>query len=160
MQRPHGPDQRHPSASGRGAASAAPRSTPLTLVAGAVAGDDLSSVTGRVAEALGRPVAIAIPSLGEPVVSPPHAVSEEVLRVITEHAEAVAAGVDGTTPDEIEHTVAIAIGEQLVGVVAVTPRRLDDRDRRSDEPAPPHGRLSARARARGVGALPVRIDRA
>ncbi len=83
----------------RGADASAPRSTPLTLVAGAVAGDTLESVAASVADALGCPVAIAIPAHGPPVVSPPGALTEEAI-----------AAIDDTVP--------VRIAEQVVGIVA------------------------------------------
>ena len=77
----------------------APRSTPLTLVAGAVAGDTLESVAASVADALGCPVAIAIPAHGPPVVSPPGSLTDEAI-----------AAIDDAVP--------VRIGEQVVGIVA------------------------------------------
>ena len=83
----------------RGADASAPRSTPLTLVAGAVAGDTLESVAASVADALGCPVAIAIPAHGPPVVSPPGSLTDEAI-----------AAIDDAVP--------VRIGEQVVGIVA------------------------------------------
>ena len=104
----------------RGADTSAPRSTPLTLVAGAVAGDDLESVAARVADALGCPVAIAIPAHGPPVVSPPGSLSDEAAAAIAAHATAVAGGESGgdRTPAAIAEAVPVRIGEQVVGIVA------------------------------------------
>jgi hypothetical protein len=84
-----------PSASDRGAESSAPRSTPLTLVAGAVAGGDLQSVASTTAEALKRPVVIAIPALGEPVLAPPDSLPETDTDAILQHAGSVIAGLSG-----------------------------------------------------------------
>lgn len=67
-------------ASDRGAESAAPRSTPLTIVSGADAGNDLQSVARAASEALGAPVAIAVPAPGEPVVWPPGGPAADGLR--------------------------------------------------------------------------------
>ena len=107
--------------SGRGAEASAPRPTPLTLVAGAVAGDTLESVGASVADALGCPVAIAIPAHGAPVVSPPHSLSEDATAAIGGHAAAVAAGeADGVAPEPIVEAVPVRIGDQVVGVVAAT----------------------------------------
>src|SRR4030081_1617343 len=64
----------------RGAHTSAPRSTPLTMVSAAVAGDDLQGVAGSASDALGCSVAIALPTLGEPVVWPPGSGEAEVLR--------------------------------------------------------------------------------
>ncbi|HEY6523663.1 MAG TPA: helix-turn-helix domain-containing protein [Solirubrobacteraceae bacterium] len=83
----------------RGADTSAPRSTPLTLVAGAVAGDTLESVAASVADALGCAVAIAIPAHGPPVVSPPGSLTDEAI-----------AAIDDAVP--------VRIGEQVVGIVA------------------------------------------
>jgi PucR C-terminal helix-turn-helix domain len=54
----------------REAAPAVSRSTPLGLVAAAVGGDGLNELAARAAKALGRPVAILIPTLGPPVIAP------------------------------------------------------------------------------------------
>jgi purine catabolism regulator len=99
MQRARALDCSRQSVPDRGADASAPRSTPLTLVAGAVAGDTLESVAASVADALGCPVAIAIPAHGPPVVSPPGSLTDE----------AIAAIVDA---------VPVRIGEQVVGIVA------------------------------------------
>ncbi len=102
----------------RGAEASAPRSTPLTLVSGAIAGDDLQSVAHAVADAIGSPVVIAIPSLGEPVVSPPGSLDAEQLNRIREHAAGTGADTDAPGAAEITDAVAIRIGERTVGVVA------------------------------------------
>jgi PucR C-terminal helix-turn-helix domain len=81
--------------SDRGAASAAPRTTPLTMVSAAVAGDDLESVARSAAEALGRPVAITLPARGTTVIWPNDAA--------------------GVAPDEA--AVPIRIGSEIVGKV-------------------------------------------
>ena len=73
-------------------AGAAPRSTPLTIVSGAVAGDDLQSVARSASDAIGRPVVIAIPALGEPVVWPPGAIAPDGIEQIAAHAVAVIHG--------------------------------------------------------------------
>lgn len=113
---------------GRGADASAPRSTPLTLVAGAVAGDTLQSVAASVAGALDCPVAIAIPAHGPPVVSPPGSLGDEATAAIAAHAIAIAGrnpGSDaaphsGHAPAPIAEAVAVRIGEQVVGIVAAT----------------------------------------
>jgi purine catabolism regulator len=105
----------------RGAAKAAPRSTPLTIVSGAVAGDDLLSVAASTSDALGRPVAIAIPSLGEPVVWPRGAIAEAGVRGIVEHAAAVIREPASRPPETIADAVAVRIGHDVVGIIAVTP---------------------------------------
>jgi PucR C-terminal helix-turn-helix domain/GGDEF-like domain len=101
----------------RGADSSAPRSTPLTLVSGAVAGGDLGGIAATVAEALGCPVAIAIPALGEPVLHPPEAVGPEAARAIAAHAAAVARGEQAPVPEGLVDQVPVRIGEQIVGIV-------------------------------------------
>ncbi|MFZ0090105.1 MAG: hypothetical protein WAL63_11395, partial [Solirubrobacteraceae bacterium] len=103
----------------------APRSTPLTLVAGAVAGDDLSRVATTVADALSCPVAIAIPVLGEAVVSPPDSLTADASASIGAHAVAVAAGQNPPAPAPIVEAVAVRIGEQVVGIVAAATGSLD-----------------------------------
>src|SRR5438477_250384 len=76
----------------REAGAPAPRSTPLTIVAGAVAGDDLERVAGAASDALGRPIAIALPALGRPVVWPAGAIGQLELRGILDYAAAIARG--------------------------------------------------------------------
>src|ERR1700754_4261298 len=128
MQRARALDHSRQAVPGRGAEPSAPRPTPLTLVAGAVAGDTLERVAGRVAEALGCPVAIAIPAHGVPVVSPPGSLSQEASAAIAAHAAVVAglgvgAGVESETPAApmpIADAVPVRIGEQVVGIVAAS----------------------------------------
>jgi len=74
------------SADDRGADASAPRSTPLAMVSGAVAGDDLQSVAISASDAIGRPVLIAIPALGEPVMWPPESITPADVQLIVEHA--------------------------------------------------------------------------
>jgi hypothetical protein len=104
--------------SGREAASAASRPTPMTLVAGAVAGEDLASVAATTAAALAQPVAIAIPALGSPVVCPPGGVDPAVAQTITAHARAVARGESPAPPPAISEAVPIRIADEVVGIVA------------------------------------------
>jgi purine catabolism regulator len=118
MQRARPLESSRKSVEDRGAEGAAPRSTPLTLVSGAVAGDDLQSVAGAVADAIGSPVAIAIPSLGDPVVSPPGSLGPEQLRSIRDHAAGAVAGTKEPGTAEIADAVVVRIGERTVGVVA------------------------------------------
>jgi hypothetical protein len=105
----------------RGVASAAPRATPLTIVSGAVAGDDLQRVAASAAEALGCPVAIAIPSRGEPVVGPPDSLPPETVRAIAQYATAAIQGLPGELPSSIAEAVPLRIGDQVLGVVASAP---------------------------------------
>jgi hypothetical protein len=74
-------------------AAAIPRSTPLTMVSRALAGDDPDSVAASASEALGLPVAIALPALGRPVVSPAQAASGSILEALSgKPAQGAAAG--------------------------------------------------------------------
>jgi hypothetical protein len=106
------------SAQGRAAGVPAVRPTPLTLVAGAVAGDSLGSVAATVAAALSCPVAIAIPALGEPVIAPPGSLSAATAATLVAHAAAVIAAQPATTPASIDDAVAVQIADQVVGIVA------------------------------------------
>jgi hypothetical protein len=105
------------SAPARGVETSAPRATPLTLVSGAIAGDDLDRVTTAVARALGRPIAVAIPALGRPIVRPVGALSAELSDAVHLHATACVAGVHVTAPEGIEETATIQIGDEVVGTV-------------------------------------------
>ncbi len=107
----------------RGADASAPRSTPLTLVAGAVAGDDLGTVATTVARALQCPVAIAIPALGLPVVHPADSLTAEAIEAIAAHAAAVSRGEDVVAPEAIAEAVPVRIAEQIVGIVAAAGAR-------------------------------------
>ncbi|MGZ4172573.1 MAG: PucR family transcriptional regulator, partial [Solirubrobacteraceae bacterium] len=97
-----------------------PPPTPLTLVAGAVAGDTLDSVAASVADALRCPVAIAIPAHGPPVVSPPASLSAEATRAIAAHALGVCTGDESPAPAPVVEAVPVRIGDQVVGIVAAT----------------------------------------
>jgi hypothetical protein len=108
-------------AADRGAAASAPRSTPLTLVSGAVAGDDLQSVASAASQALGLPVAIMIPAAGELVVSPPGGLEGGAMRDVIDHAAALIRGDVPIAPSAISEAVAVRIGEQIVGIVAAAP---------------------------------------
>jgi PucR C-terminal helix-turn-helix domain len=81
------------------------------MVSGAVAGDDLESIAGSASDALGRPVAIALPALGSPVVSPSggHA-PDDLDALVTDRSV--------TLPPGVADTVPIRIGHEVVGVVA------------------------------------------
>jgi hypothetical protein len=99
-------------------ASATPRTTPLTMISAAVAGDDLQSVAGSASEFLERPVAISLPALGAPVVRPLHAAQPEALQELVVHTAAM---LRGETPERgglIADSVPIRIGDELVGLVA------------------------------------------
>ncbi|MGI8713527.1 MAG: hypothetical protein ACR2NR_10155 [Solirubrobacteraceae bacterium] len=88
-----------------------------------------------VAEALHRPVAIAIPALGKPVLSPPEALGAGVTATIAAHADAVIAGRDRTMPEVIAEAVPVQIGEQIVGIVVAA----------GPGPTPPGNALEQRA---------------
>jgi hypothetical protein len=103
---------------GRGVDPSAPRPTPLTLVAGALAGDDLQCLAATVAHALQSPVAIAITALGDPVVSPEGSVTTDAAAVIAAHAVAIGGGENIATPSPMADAVPVRIGEQIVGIVA------------------------------------------
>ena len=117
MQRAQALENSRQSATDRGAEPSAPRSTPLTLVAGAVAGGDLESIVTAVAEALACPVAIAIPALGAPVVAPPQSLTSEHTEEIAGHAAALIDGESSHAPPVLSDAVAVQIGEQTVGIV-------------------------------------------
>ena len=102
----------------RGAAAAAPRATPLTIVSGAVAGDNVQSVTASAAAGLGCPVAIALPALGAPVVWPPGAAEPAVIRELSQHTTAVIAGRETDNPASVSESVPVRIGQEVVGIVA------------------------------------------
>ncbi len=106
------------SAPGREADTTASRPTPLTLVAGAVAGDDLASVATTVAAALDCPVAIAIPALGEPVISPAGSVDAATVEAIAVHATAVTDDGASPAPERISEAVPVRIADAVVGIVA------------------------------------------
>jgi hypothetical protein len=151
MQRARPLEDSSQSVPGRGAGASAPRPTPLTLVTGAVAGDDLSSVATTVAHALECPVAIAIPALGEPVIRPEGSLSGAHAAAIAAHAAAIAAGHAGAVPAPIVEAVTVRIGEQIVGIVAAA-TSVAPASRR--EPAPERRAwLEAAATAASVTAL-------
>jgi hypothetical protein len=99
-------------ATARGADTSAPRATPLTLVSGAIAGDDLERVTASVARALQRPVAIAIPALGAPVLAPAGSLSTAQLDAVAAHALATIAGRDVSAPAAVCESVAVQLGDE------------------------------------------------
>jgi hypothetical protein len=105
----------------REAESTASRSTPLTLVSGAVAGDDLQRVAGAASEALGHPVAITLPAAGGSVAFPPDAIAPEPMQEIVRYAAAVIRGDAGEQPAAVGHVVPIRIGLEVVGIVATAP---------------------------------------
>jgi hypothetical protein len=148
MERARPLESKRQGAGNRGAASAAPRSSPLTIVSGAVAGDDLASVAASASEALGRPVAIAIPALGTPVVWPAGALADDDLRKIAEFGARVVRGDDAERPTLIADAVPVRIGEELVGIVVAASGKPGG-ELTSDE----HSWLEAGAAAAAVTAL-------
>jgi sugar diacid utilization regulator len=88
------------------------------MVSAAVAGDDLQSVAGSASDALGRPVAIALPALGAPVVWPTGAGAPEAVRALDEHAAALSRGESSERPRAVAASVPIRIGHEVVGIVA------------------------------------------
>ncbi len=123
------PLESHPQpAADRGAPPSAPRSTPLTVVSRAVAGDDLAAIAADAHAALSRPVVIAVPELGPPVLWPPTAVSPEALAAVVRDAAAM---LSGTGPPGVEEvTVPIRVAQEDVGIVTLLGhRRLDEQDR-------------------------------
>ena len=101
---------------------AAARSTPLTMVSGVIAGDDLDQVAASAANALARPVAISIPTLGEPVVSPSGAISEDDVRAIVAYATAVIRGELPSPPGVLAGMVEVRLDGDVVGIVAAMRR--------------------------------------
>ncbi|HEX8977956.1 MAG TPA: hypothetical protein VF781_15735, partial [Solirubrobacteraceae bacterium] len=83
-----------------------------------MAGDDLDCVTATVAEALGRPVVIAIPALGEPVVAPPGALLPEQLAELSGFAARLARDEPVELPGALTDGVPVRIGDRVVGVAA------------------------------------------
>lgn len=141
MQRIGEAESNQQSAAGREADSVASRPTPLTLVSGAVAGDDLKSVTATASDALGRPLAIAIPALGEPVIHPAGAMATAQVSDIRAYAMAYVNGTSVSVPDSIADAVPIRIGEQVVGIAVAVDVASPARD--ADGPGRFGGELSA-----------------
>lgn len=103
----------------RGVAAAAPRTGPLKIVTAAMAGDDLLSVARSAADALGCPVAIALPRLGTIVTWPPDSAgSREMLEAVREHAHSLVEDPGAQPPVALAHSVPVRIGPEVIGVVA------------------------------------------
>src|SRR6202042_2118823 len=98
MQRARASEDSLRSAQGREADASASRPTPLTLVAGAVAGDSLDGVAAIVAASLACPVAIAIPALGDPVVEPAGALAAGAAEALVAYAAGVIAADEVAVP--------------------------------------------------------------
>ena len=101
----------------RGVAAAAPRTNPLQIVSAAVAGDDLQSVARSAADALGCPVAIALPAFGPTVQWPPSHTTEALLS-IRDYATALVADRPSSLPAAVSDAVPVRLGQDVVGVVA------------------------------------------
>lgn len=117
MHRDRPAEHSHTSAQGREAGSDASRPTPLTLIAGAVAGGDLRSVAAAAAAALSCPVAIAVPALGAPVLAPEQPLAAGVAAALLEHAGDMIAERTRTLPEPIVDSVAVQIADEVVGIV-------------------------------------------
>ncbi len=102
------------------AQTSASQPTPLAIVSSAVAGDSLERVACSASEALSRPVAIVLPSLGAPVIWPREAIAAGLQRELVAYAVAVAEGTATGEPAGIVHAVPIRIGRELVGIVATS----------------------------------------
>jgi hypothetical protein len=113
-------------AESRAADQSVARPTPLKLVSGAVAGDDLGQVAASAASALARPVAISIPTLGEPVVSPSGALTEAEITAIVAHGAAVIRGELRAPPAILAESVEVRLGEDVVGIVAAARHAGED----------------------------------
>jgi PucR C-terminal helix-turn-helix domain len=106
------------SAKGREADASASRPTPLTLVAGAVAGGSLDSVAAIVSSSLSCPVAIVIPALGEPVIEPAGSLPAAAAKALVAYAAGMIAADKVAVPALIADAVTVQIAEQIVGIVA------------------------------------------
>ncbi len=129
----------------REAAAAVSRTNPLTIVTAAVAGDDLQGVARSAADALGRPVAIALPAFGPAVQWPPGACQAESLLTIRDYATALVSDRPSTLPAAVSEVVPVHLGQDVVGVVVA----LADRGEGPD----PRPWLDAAAAAAAVTAL-------
>src|SRR5947208_5527597 len=109
MQRARRVEEGRQAAGNRGAERSAPRSTPLTIVSGAVAGDDLESLAASASEELGQPVVIAIPGIGEPIVSPGADLAADAL---AGYVALATDAIDSGTAHRDDDAVPIRIGDQ------------------------------------------------
>ncbi len=125
-------------------APAAPRATPLTIVSGAVAGDDLYSVARSASEALDCPVGIVL-AAGGTVVWPVGTSTSAALDLLAERAQETTGDGAVMPPPGVSEAVPVRIGRDIVGVAAAF----------GDRPLHPGGRawLEAAAAAAAVTAL-------
>jgi PucR C-terminal helix-turn-helix domain len=135
----------------REVATAASRSTPLTIVSGAVAGDDLQRVARAAAEGIGQPVVIAFPAIGGTIVFPPEAIEPPHMREIVDYAVAIIRGEAGEKPAVIAYAVPIRIGLDAVGIVATA--NVQNGSALQPGSEEPRGWLEAAAAAAAVTAL-------
>jgi hypothetical protein len=127
MQRAGASESNRQAVTGRGSERSEPRPTPLTLVSGALAGDDLHRVAASAAKALGRPVVVAIPALGEPIVAPAGSIAAELFADLSSFAAAIVEGEAAQVPGIIVEPVPVRIGPRVVGIAAAgsqTPARI------------------------------------
>lgn len=122
--------------------------TPLTMVSGVVAGGDLDEVAASTSRALGRPVAIAIPALGQPVVWPAGALSQTDIQTVAARAVAATRGEAPASPGTLSEAVEVRLGAEVVGIVAAG--RLGSE---AGEGADPRPWLEAAAAAGAVAAV-------
>lgn len=107
---------------GRGSGGRGPRhcpveelhTTPLRLVCGAIAGGDPSHPATAAAQALGRPVVIALAAPGASTVGPAGGCSAETLAAFTRQAEAVSQRAQGPGPHPA--SVPILVGYEVRGL--------------------------------------------
>lgn len=118
MQRPRRLEPTSSPDGDRGAGYPAPRSTPLTIVSGAVAGDDLERIARSTADELGCAVVITLPGVAEPAVWPSGSIAEAQLSAITQYAQSLVADGTAAAPRALGDAVPVQIAEKAVGVVA------------------------------------------
>lgn len=153
MQRAPSPEPYRHAAEGREADGSASRPEPLTLVAEAVAGEDLSFVASSVAAALGCPVVIAIPALGEPVVAPVGALSASDTHRVAATAVQIGRQSPAAPPAPLTDAAPVRIGDQVVGIVAAAVAgSASSSARRGAGPAERRAWLEAAAAAASVTA--------
>ncbi len=110
------PLESYPPADDRGAQGGAPRSTPLTVVSAAAAGDDLAAIAAAAGQAVGQPIAIVLPDLAALEVWPPGSITTEGLEKVVEHTAEVLAGLAPVNPGLV--SVPVRVGCDVVGVTA------------------------------------------
>jgi len=91
----------------------------LSIVSDAVAGGSLQAVATSAHGVLGRPVVIAIPALGYPIVCPAGSVKASHLALIIDYAAALMRGEQTPPPSVIGDSAPVRISGETVGLVAV-----------------------------------------